>query len=98
MNHAATLAIPSVLAAIWGINGWLNRFENVWVLSITSFGLLLLWRYFAHYLDNDISKTYIEIIKIENLLKVPQEISLFNNIRTYALGFRPKDLRANSTH
>ena len=80
MNHAATLAVPSVLATIWGIDGWLNQFENVWILGIISIGLLLLWRYFAHYLDNDIAKTYIDIVKIENRLGVPPEISMFDRL------------------
>jgi hypothetical protein len=42
-------------------------------------GLLLVWRYFAHYLDRDIAKTYIDVVKIENRLGVPRELTLFNN-------------------
>jgi hypothetical protein len=41
---------------------------------------VLLWRYFAHYLDDDIAKTYIDVIKIENQLEVPSSISLYDNL------------------
>lgn len=80
MNHAATLAIPTILATIWGIEGGLDNFRNAWVLSIISIGLLLIWRYFAHYLDDDIVKTYIEIVKIENRVHISLKITLFNNL------------------
>lgn len=80
MNHAATLAIPSILAAIWGIEGGLNNFKNAWFLSIISIGLILIWRYFTYFLHNDISKTYIEICRVENSLGIPVEISIFYNI------------------
>lgn len=80
MNHAATLAVPSVLAAIWGVEGGLDNFRNAWVLSFISIGLILIWRSFAHYLDDDIVKIYGEIIKIENQLHVPSKFSLFNNL------------------
>lgn len=79
MNHAATLAVPSVLAAIWGISLKENGFEVTPILCFISIGLLLVWRYFAHYLDRDIAKTYIDVVKIENRLGVPRELSLFNN-------------------
>jgi hypothetical protein len=74
------LAIPSVLAALWGIEGGLDNFRNAWTLSIISIGLVLIWRYFSHYLDDDIVKTYIDVVKIENRLHVPLKISLFNNL------------------
>lgn len=80
MNHAATLAVPSVLATIWGIEGGLDNFRNAWILSIISIGLLLIWRYFAHYLDDDIVKTYLDIVKIENLMGIPSNLSLFENL------------------
>jgi hypothetical protein len=77
MNHAATLAVPSLLAAIWGIEGGLDNFRNAWILSIISIGLLLIWRYFAHCLDDDIVNHYIQIVKIENLMDIPPSLSLF---------------------
>ena len=80
MNHAATLAVPSVLATIWGIEGGLNNFRNAWILSIISIGLLIIWRYFAHYLDSDIVEKYLEIVKIENQLHVSITFALFNNL------------------
>jgi hypothetical protein len=80
MNHTATLAVPSVLATIWGIEGGLDNFRNAWILAIISIGLLLIWRYFAHYLNDDIAKIYIEAVNIENLLHVPIRISLFSNL------------------
>jgi hypothetical protein len=79
MNHAATLAIPSVLATIWGIEGGLNGFQNARIISIISIGLLLIWRYFAHYVDNDIAKTYVDVVKIEDRLGMPSNLSLYEN-------------------
>jgi hypothetical protein len=80
MNHAATLAVPSVLATIWGIEGGLDNFQNARILSIISIGLVLVWRYFAHYLDCDITGTYNQIIDLEQKLRVPTELSLFQNL------------------
>ena len=80
MNHAATLAVPSVLAAIWGISLKENGINTIPILCIISIILLLIWRYFAHYLDSDIAKTYIEIIRIENQLEVLSNISLFEKM------------------
>ena len=80
MNHAGTLAIPSVLATIWGREGGLDNFRHAWILSIISIGLLLIERYFAHYLNDDSAKIYIEAVNIENLLHVPIRISLFSNL------------------
>jgi hypothetical protein len=80
MNHAATLAVPSILATIWCIEGGLDNFRNVWILSIISIGLVLIWRYFAHFLDNGIAGTYIDIFKIECRLEVPPDLSIFNNL------------------
>jgi hypothetical protein len=77
MNHAATLAVPTVLAAIWGIS---RDYNMIPILCLISIGLLLFWRYFAHYLDDDITKSYIEILRFENLLGVPREVSIFNKI------------------
>jgi hypothetical protein len=68
--------VPSVLAAIWGIDGY----RNALILCPISIGLLLIWRYFAHYIDNDIAKIYIDIVKTENQLEVPPYLSLFNNL------------------
>jgi hypothetical protein len=77
INNQATLAIPTILAAIWGIEGGLDNFRNAWILSIISIGLVLVWRYFAHYIDDDIAKIYIEIVKSENRLGVPENLSFF---------------------
>jgi hypothetical protein len=87
MNHAATLAIPSVLATIWGIEGGLDNFRNAWILSIISIGLILIWRYFAHYVDNNIASTYIDIVSVENLLRVPHGVSIFSKIVEDSLTF-----------
>ena len=80
MNHAATLTVPSVIATIWGIEGGFDNFGNAWIFSIISIGLLLIWRDFAHYLDDDIVKTYIQIGEIENLIDIPPSLSLFENL------------------
>jgi hypothetical protein len=79
INTQATLAIPTIIVAIWGIDGGLNNFRNAWILSIISIGLISIWRYFAHYIDNDIARIYIEIVKAENRLGVPADLSFFNN-------------------
>lgn len=78
VNNQATLAIPAILGAIWGIEGGLDNFQNALILSVISIGLILIWRYFAHYIDNDIVNTYIDIIRIENLLGVPTELAMFD--------------------
>jgi hypothetical protein len=80
INHQSTVAVPAVLATIWGVEGDLNNFQNVWILCIISIALLLIWRYFAHFVDNGIAKNYVDIVKIEEILGVPSHISLYENI------------------
>jgi len=79
INTRATLAIPTILVAIWGIEGGLDNFRNAWILSFISIGLVLIWRFFAHFIDGDIAKIYIEIVRAENRLGVPDDLSFFNN-------------------
>jgi hypothetical protein len=76
MNHAATLAVPSVLAAIWAIDIRGTPSENVCILCVISIGLLLLWRYFAHSLDDDVAKTYTQILDLELKLKISKEFTI----------------------
>jgi len=80
MNHAATLAVPSVLAATWGISLQERGNGAIPILCIISISLLLVWRYFAHYLDDDITSTYCQIIKLEQILGVLPAVSLYQKI------------------
>jgi hypothetical protein len=80
MNHAATLAVPSVLATIWSIEGGFDNFRNAGILSLISIGLVLIWRAFAHYLDCDITDHYHQIIDLEHELEIPSELSLYQNL------------------
>jgi hypothetical protein len=41
---------------------------------------VLIWRDFAHYLNDDIVKTYIQIVESENLIDIPPYLSLFKNL------------------
>jgi hypothetical protein len=78
MNHTATLAIPSVLAAIWAIDIRGTHSENIWILCVISIILLLIWRSFAHYLDNDIAGIYPQVLQLEKELSIlPQKCSIF---------------------
>jgi hypothetical protein len=77
MNHAATLAVPSVLAAIWGISIKDNGIDMIPVLCLISIGLLLTWRHFAHYIDCDIASNYSQIMQLEKQLEIPRENSIF---------------------
>jgi hypothetical protein len=80
INHQSTLAVPAVLAMIWGVEGGLENFQNARILCVISIGLLLIWRCFAHYIDDDIAKNYVDIVKIEETLGVSPHISLYENI------------------
>ncbi len=80
MNHAATLAVPSVLAAIWGISWEKNGSYMDPVLCIISIGLLLVWRYFAHYIDNDVTSYYSQILRFEKKLEIPKEFSIYPGV------------------
>jgi len=77
INHAATLAVPSVLAAIWGISIKDNGIDMIPVLCLISIGLLLVWRYFAHYIDRNIASIYSHIMQLEKQLEIPRENSIF---------------------
>jgi hypothetical protein len=79
INNQTTLAIPTILIAIWGVEGGIDNFRNALILSIISIGLVLIWRYFAHYIDNDIANTYIDVIRTENRLGVQDDLSFFDN-------------------
>lgn len=79
-NDQATLAIPTALGAIWGLSVNYNGLSVIPFLCAISFILLLIWRYIAHYIDDSIVGVYIQIIKIENSLKVPIKISLYYNL------------------
>lgn len=83
MNHAATLAVPSILAAIWGVSLNEKGFVMIPVLCIISIFLLWIWRYFAHYLDDDVAKNYVEIATIEERIGLFQdfpELTIFQNV------------------
>jgi len=80
INHQSTIAVPSVLAAIWGIEGGLDNFQNVWILGIISIILLLIWRYHAHYIDNAIAGNYYRILQLEKKLEVPIEYSIYPSL------------------
>jgi hypothetical protein len=81
MNHEATLAIPTILGAVWGI--LINSRDGTIAISIfalITIGILLSWRYFAHYIDDDVASNYSRIIFLEYQLKISKDCSIFNNL------------------
>jgi hypothetical protein len=69
INHQSTLAIPTILVAIWGITIKIDEMNTIPFLAIISIILLLTWRYFAHYIDHDIAGNYSRIMRIEKQCK-----------------------------
>ncbi len=80
INHEVTIAIPTILAAVWGISLKENGISMIPVLCIISIGLLIVWRYFAHNVDDDIAKNYSRILQIEKNLMISRECSIFNGL------------------
>jgi len=80
INHEVTIAIPTILAAVWGISLKENGISMIPVLCIISIGLLIIWRYYAHYLDDDIAKHYSRILQLEDGLSVSKNCSIFSGL------------------
>jgi hypothetical protein len=80
MNHEATLAIPTILAAVWGvIVGFARDSNSIVYFAVITIGILLLWRYFAHYIDDDVASNYSRIMQIENELDI-QDCSIYSGL------------------
>jgi len=78
INHQSTLAIPTILGVVWGILiGYEKRIDAIPLFAIITIGILLFWRYFAHYIDDDIASSYSRIMQLEKNLQVPQELSIY---------------------
>ncbi len=77
INNEATLAIPKILGILWGISIKLNEDFNILLLCLISIVLLVFWRYFAHYIDDDIAKNYSRILQIEKELKIQKNCSIY---------------------
>jgi hypothetical protein len=97
INHESTIAIPTILSAIWGITSYIdatNKVNTLPFLAIISIFILLTWRCFAHYIDNDVASNYSRIMQFEKKLEVPQECSIFIGlIRGLVKNFNNENLR-----
>lgn len=84
MNHAATLAVPTILTAIWGIsineNGIQESNIGIPIFCVLSILLLFIWRFLAHYLDESICDGYSQIIDLERELHIPKRVSISKRI------------------
>jgi hypothetical protein len=89
--HQYTNYIIALLVGIWTIVGAIyaqNPCKNLsWFLIIAtnlSALLLILWRYYVHYIDNDIAKNYKRLVYYENILmgnpSMPHKQSIFQNV------------------
>jgi hypothetical protein len=83
INHESTIAIPTILSAIWGITSYIDATSKVNTLpflAIISIFILLTWRGFAHYIDNDIAGNYSKIMRIEDHLEIPEDCSIYRGL------------------
>lgn len=77
INHEATLAIPTILGIAWGILINFKGGSVILTMTIVSIAILLIWRFLAHYIDNDIASNYSRIMQLEKKLEIPKESSIF---------------------
>jgi len=81
INHEMTIAIPTILGIVWGVVAGLTSNSNVIVyFAIITISILLLWRYFAHYIDDDIAGNYSKILQLEKNLEIPIECSIYPGV------------------
>lgn len=78
--------VITLLVGLWSffLKAYIDSQNNqplyIFIPVIASYVLLLLWRWYSNYLDNLIVKIYPEILYYEQVLKMPKEYRLMNDL------------------
>ena len=88
-NHLANIIHATngfIVAILVGVIAYLGSIKNlgfttnlVLIISICVVSLII-WRIYAHYIDNEIVSNYSKILHCENKLDIPVELSLLKNL------------------
>jgi hypothetical protein len=77
INHETTLAIPTILGVVWTILVGFGNIDAISLFASITIGILLIWRYYAHCIDDDIASNYSRIMRFEKKLLIPKELSIY---------------------
>jgi hypothetical protein len=78
--HVSNGFILVFLGAVLAYNGGLTDKTNTSLTISVCVGAIIMWRIYAHYVDNDIISTYGKIIECEKSLGIHGDMSLKNQI------------------
>jgi hypothetical protein len=73
VNQTNTTIFGAILIGLFAI-----FWQDLFILAMISVPLIMIWRIYARYIDNDIIRQYGKIISCEKDLLMPEKVSLMN--------------------